>query len=182
MQTFSGLRYLSRFLDWTQSRWDKAKFTMKAFPTFERGCREKHLLLADVNVPHAGSSGSLWQTLSSPALKSSGPFFTKKKKKKTVGTKSNYMVEMEKQMTGLVLAPGSPAPESRVFSWTPQAGVDSPWVLGTARAAGDTATGTGFEFLTFGKSGSMTRRHLSQSSHGCENGLWVTLLIWKGLK
>lgn len=36
---------------------------MKAFPTFEMDCHEKHLLLAGVNMQYSRSRGFLWQML-----------------------------------------------------------------------------------------------------------------------
>lgn len=63
MQTFFGLRYLSRFLDWTQSRWPQLSLLWRSFFTFGRGCHEKHLLLAGVCTQYSGAGGFPWETL-----------------------------------------------------------------------------------------------------------------------
>lgn len=154
VQTFFGLRYLSRFLDWTQSRWDKTKFTMKAFPTFERGCHEKHLLLAGVNIQYSGlevlfdKCSILWSWKAQAFFF----FFFFFHRKKIVRTQSKHMVEMKKGMAGPALAPGFLESKSWIFTWIPQAHMDSSWAVGTGWGAQHTTLSTVFRFHNFRKS------------------------------
>ena len=170
MQTFFGLRYLSRFLDWTQSRWDKTKFTMKALPTFERGCHEKHLLLAGVNIQHSGlevlfdKCSILWSWKAQAFF-----FFFFFHKKKIVRTQSNHMVEMKKGMAGPALVPGFLESKSWVFNWIPQAHMDSSWALGMVWGAQHTTLSTVL--------GSLTSERLR--FHDKETPDLVYLWVWK---
>lgn len=135
MQTFFGLWYLSRFLYWTQSRWDKTKFTMKAFPTFEMDCHEKHLLLAGVNMQYSRSRGFLWQML---ILQNSTVQALPKQKEDCQNQKKLQDRNEELMANHLVLMPEFPETKSRVFRSIPQIRMNTSWTLASALGAGHT--------------------------------------------